>query len=441
MTAVDASCRDRESLRLIGGNRRSLALWVLLACLAVVPSLCLAQNQQQLPDAPSAQKPSLPSAPNPQLPPEPAPSKSAPPVQTQVQQNPGPPTPVTTVPQGGATSGQGGDRDQLFTLTKNVNFVLVPVTVKDSAGHLVEGLTSKDFTVLEDNEAEKISFFTSDPFPLSAAVVIDEGVPDTDFAKVRNTVAALVGSFGQFDEVSIFTYDNVVSKMQDFTAIGEHLNRAADRLKDRRGEEGGGVPVTSGPMANGCPMINGHCIDPGAPITARAGTPYAQTSHVLNDAVLAAAVDLSHRAPDRRKIIFIISNGRESGSSASYGQVLKVLLSNQIQVYGIGIGSAALPVYGQLEKIRIPGTGYGDILPKYAAATGGQILNALTQSAIEDAYKRITEEARNQYTIGYVTRSTPSSSYRSIEVRVDRPDLNVFAKYGYYPAPPVARPQ
>ncbi|MGH9524018.1 MAG: VWA domain-containing protein [Terriglobales bacterium] len=415
-----------------------LLLPIVLACLTLTSSFGLSQNQQQpLPDAPSAQKPSqtLPSAPAPQIPPESAPARSAPPPPSTVQ-NPAP-SPVTTVPEGGATPMPGSERDRLFTLTKNVNFVVVPVTVKDPSGHLVAGLTSKDFTVLEDNESQKITFFTSDPFPLSAAVVIDEGVPDVTFAKIRNTVASLVGAFGQFDEVSIYTYNNVVSKMQDFTAIGEHLNRAADRLKDRRGEEGGGVPINSGPMATGCPMINGHCIDPGAPITGRAGTPDMHVSHVLNDAVLAAAVDLSHRPADRRKIIFIISDGHESGSSASYSQVLKVLLSNQIQVYGIGVSSAAIPLYGQLEKIHVPGTGFGDILPRYAAATGGQVFDALTQDAIERAYSRITEEARNQYTIGYVTRATPSSSYRPIEVRVDRPDLNIIAKYGYYPAPPV----
>jgi VWFA-related protein len=406
----------------------------LAVALNLAASLCMAQ-QQPLPDAPSAQKPQqqLPSAPAPQIPPAPVPARSAPPAPPPDANTP---PQVTTVPQGGATQVPGSELDQLYKLVINTNFVVVPVTVKDSSGHLVQGLTVKDFTILENDEPEKITFFTSDPFPLSAAVVIDEGIPDTAFAKIRNTVASLIGAFGQFDEVSIYTYDNVVSKMQDFTSVGEVLNRAGNRLKDRHGEEGGGVPVTSGPMATGCAMVNGHCIDPGAPITGRVGTPYARVSHVLNDAVLAAAADLSHRPADRRKIIFIISDGKESGSNASYAEVLKVLLSNQIQVYGLGVSSAAVPLYSQLEKVHIPGTTYGDILPKYAAATGGQIIDALTQNAIERAYARITEEARNQYTIGYLTHLTPSSSYRSIEVRVDRPDLNVITKYGYYPLPP-----
>ena len=41
-------------------------------------------------------------------------------------------------------------RDELMTLTKTVNFVTVPVTVKDNEGKLVEGLLAKDFSIYED---------------------------------------------------------------------------------------------------------------------------------------------------------------------------------------------------------------------------------------------------------------------------------------------------
>lgn len=440
LTTDDCSEPERSRNRSKSGHPISNLVFHLLALsfALILTSYTVVAQQQSLPDAPSAQRPAqqqqLPSAPQPQIPPSSPPAHSAPPPPPTADQNT--PPPVTTVAPGQATQTPVSPRDELYKYVTNVNFVVIPVTVKDSSGHLVEGLTVKDFTVLEDDKQQKISFFTSDPFPLSAAVVIDEGVPDTEFAKIRNSVAALIGAFGQFDEVSIYTYGNVVSKLQDFTAVGDQLTRAAQRLKDRHGEAGGAVPVTNGPMGTSCPTINGHCIDPGADLPGRPGTGYTRTSHVLNDAVLQAARDLSRRAPDRRKIIFLISNGNESGSSASYAEVLKVLLSNMVQVYGLGIGSAALPVYKQLEKIHLPHSGYANILPKYAAATGGEVVDALSESSIEKAYSRITEDARNQYTIGYLTHSTPSSTYRSIEVQVDQPDLSVYAKYGYYPLPP-----
>ena len=70
------------------------------------------------------------------------------------------------------------------------------------------------------------------------------------------------------------------------------------------------------------------------------------------------------------------------------------------------------------------------------SATGGEYYAELSQSAIESAYSRLTQVARNQYTLGYNTRATAASNYRQIEVRVHRPGLKVYAKDGYYPLPP-----
>jgi VWFA-related protein len=159
----------------------------------------------------------------------------------------------------------------------------------------------------------------------------------------------------------------------------------------------------------------------------------------LNDAILRAALDLSKRDRKRRKIIFVISDGREYGSEASYRDVLRVLLSNEIQVKAVAVGSAALPVYGKVERLHLPREGYGDILPKYVSATGGSpVYTELTLSAIQDTYAKAMSDARNQYTLGYTSArpKTPTASpYRSIEVLVNRPGLKVYARDGYYPAP------
>ncbi len=116
--------------------------------------------------------------------------------------------------------------------------------------------------------------------------------------------------------------------------------------------------------------------------------------------------------------------------------MLKVLLTNNIAVYAIGVDSAAMPGYRELGKLHIPTQGYTDILPKYANATGGDVLNEMSRETIESAYQQITLQARNQYTLGYNTTQSPSSRYRDIEVRVKRPGLLVTAKHGYYPLPP-----
>ena len=335
------------------------------------------------------------------------------------------------MPPGTVPPNTNNSRNDLYTLVKRVNFVLVPVTVKDESGHLVDGLLPKNFSVYEDGVKQKITLFTSDPFPLSAAVIIDTGMSDVAFRKVKQSFSALENAFSQYDELSIYTYSNVVHKEVDFTAVSRRLDAALAELRESAHGTGGGVPVIGGPINSG-PTINGRPADPGAIAMSTPVTP----SHVLNDAVLAATLDLDKRDPTRRKVIFIISDGREIGSRASYNDVLKVLLSHNVALYAVAVDSAAIPGYNTLEKIRLPRFGASNILPKYASATGGQMFAEFSRQAIEAAYGQVTREARNQYTIGYLARAVPSSNKRLIDVRVDRGGLRVTAKDGYYPLPP-----
>ena len=369
---------------------------------------------------PPADNSNNPTAPNPEAP---NPDSATP--------GAAPANPITTARPGAAPNVPGSPRDELFTLTKNVSFVLVPTTVKSRRdGQLVAGLLQKDFSVFEDGVQQKITFFTSDPFPLSTAVVLDLGLPDITWRRIRDTLPALVGAFSQFDEVALFAYANTVQKVQDFSGVnGQRIDESLRSLKTRTAKEG--VPVLSGPMSGQTPSINGVPVNPQTPQVPT----MPRESYVLNDAILRAAAELGGREPTRRKVIFVVSDGREVGSSASYNDVLKVLLSREITVYAIDVSGGGIPGYRQLERLRIPGQGYGDILPKYASATGGQVFAEVTQPSIEQAYARVTEEARNMYTIGYNTPLRPSSNYRSIEVRVTG-SYHVYAKDGYYPLPP-----
>jgi VWFA-related protein len=421
-------------------HRQGRAPWLAMAFWGLAAALGSAQQPQseqkpEIPDAPSATRPAQPLPPPAQPeapPPNTAPPGSASPAPQPDQ--PAPPTPlkVTTIPQGGATQAGTSTQDELYKISTNVNFVLVPVTVKDDTGRLVDGLLPKDFSVYEDGVKQKMSFFTSDPFPMSAAVIFDLGMPDVAVQKVNQTFPALAGAFSQFDEVSLYTYSGTVSKVADFAAVNQKLTEVLNELKTVRGRNNG-PPVLGGPLGPQGPTVNGRPIDPGAPIVV---TP-SREAHVLNDAILAAALDLSKRERTRRKIIFVISDGREYRSDASYSDVLKVLLSQGIQVYGVGVEGSAIPLYGKLEKLHLPKFGYSDILPKYASATGGEIFTEFSRPAIEGSYARAIGDARNQYTLGYLTRATPSSAYRQIEVRVRaEKNVSVYAKDGYYPLPP-----
>jgi VWFA-related protein len=425
-----------------------IAVISLVVCL--VGALALAQDQNQtpapqqdIPDAPSATRPVQPFPSN--LPPapkaggsQPAPGPNqAPPADSGSSSSTGTPPPmppVKTVPPGSIPNDQTelSSPEDLYKIVRNVNYVVVPVTVKDGAGHLVDGLRPKNFTVLEDGKKQELKLFIVDPLPLSAAIILDTGMPDVALQKVAQTYTALAGSFSPYDEVSLYTYSSTVSQVSDFSAVGDKLTAVFNRMKLERGRNNG-APVMNGPLGPQGPTVNGIPVErPGA----QPNIAPPKDVRVLNDAVVRAALDLSKRDAKRRKIIFIISDGREYGSKVSYSDALKVLLSRNVTVYAVGVEAAAIPIYNKLEKLRLPHYGYGDILPKYAKATGGEVFSEFNRDNIEIAYMRATGDARNQYTLGYQTRATPSSTYRDIEVRVDRPGLKITTKTGYYPLPP-----
>src|SRR6266446_5924574 len=452
----------KERSRIPGMVTKIHAVLILGLTFLLAVTLAPQQKPEDIPDAPSATRPiPPPEPPSPRPGAEDESQPDAPPVDNsgagvttgskdlprsapdsasekageKTDEKPAPPPmpPIRTVPAGSVPRDTETGQD-LYTITVTTNLVLVPVTVADSQGRLVGGLLPKDFSVLESGQKQTLKFFTSDPFPLSAAVVIDTGMPDVGLKKVQETLSALQGAFSQFDEVGIYTYSSTVGRVADFTSVGKQLTATLNQVKGYSGANNG-PPVTSGPLGPQGPYINGHPID--SPVTPVSTPP--KVARVMNDAVLLAARDLSKRDRARRKIIFIISDGREQGSTASYADTLKVLLTQNITVYAVGVEGAAIPVYDKLQRIHLPKTGalmgYSNILPKYVNATGGGTMYAeLAQPDIERAYARAIGDARNQYTLGYSPKSG-IGGYREIEVMVRRPDVKVYAKRGYYPLP------
>ena len=69
-------------------------------------------------------------------------------------------------------------RRDLYKISVTTNFVQIPVMVKDSKRRAGRRLASKDFTVNENGKPQTLTYFTSDPFALSVAVVLDLGMAD-----------------------------------------------------------------------------------------------------------------------------------------------------------------------------------------------------------------------------------------------------------------------
>ena len=71
-------------------------------------------------------------------------------------------------------------------------------------------------------------------------------------------------------------------------------------------------------------------------------------------------------------------------------------------------------------------------LHQVATKTGGRLYEANERTQLTEAFSKIAEELRHQYSIGYYPLTTlQSGERRELRVRVDRPDLAVRARDSY----------
>lgn len=66
--------------------------------------------------------------------------------------------------------------DPRARIRTTVELVVVPVTVKDGTGNLVSDLREGEFRIFEDGVEQQISLFSVEAFPLSAVVLLDDGL-------------------------------------------------------------------------------------------------------------------------------------------------------------------------------------------------------------------------------------------------------------------------
>jgi VWFA-related protein len=317
-----------------------------------------------------------------------------------------------------------------------VNFVEIPFTVKDSKGQLVPGLTSNDVRVFENGLRQHISHFTTDAFPLSVAMVIDQTMTHDEMDRLNTSLEALQAAFAPYDEVAVFTYNNGPKMQTDFTAAQSARLTQAIELSKGKGRDALLAGSLGGPLAS-TNVINDQNFDPNtAPQRGNSGMQLTEPRevHALNDAILAAATALSKRSIDRRRIIYVVSDGKEYGSAAKAKDVIRYLQANQIQVDVTLVGESAIPGLGFIDRFHLPLTMHDDVLPQYWQATGGVVDSEFRTKEIEKSFAKVAAEARNQYTLGYYTHEPfIDGKYRPVEVRVLRPNLTVIAKKGYYP--------
>ena len=304
------------------------------------------------------------------------------------------------------------------TISTTTIEVIVPVTVKDGNGNLVADLKKDEFRIFEDNVEQVVRQLKTDAVPLSLVILIDNDLRQKDADQVEPSLISIVGGLSTSDEAFICRFDQYFHEGKGFTKDQDKLITELRRteLATRTSAAPPGDPF-SGPTINGIPA-------PGAPqmndpsLRAIKGQP----TKALDDAVYDAAMLLQSRdSRKRRKVILLISDGQNGAkfNTHKYDEVRAELFRQEIAVYSVATGSS----YFERKFDR---------LVSYAHDTGGDVYFGAKQTTFSDFYSRITEEARNQYTLIYSPAGDRKVDYHSIEVRVRREGLTILARKGYY---------
>ncbi len=321
------------------------------------------------------------------------------------------------------------------TFTAGVKVVNVLATVRNAKGEIVRNLTSNDFAMEEDGRPQTIRYFSQETgLPLTLGLLIDvSGSQRRVLPEERRASYTFLSQVLREDKDAAFLirFEREVELIKDLTSSRKDLEAAlnsldAPELRRPGGGRGGG----------------------GYPGGQRGGGGFGGTA--LYDAVYLACNDVLKKQSGRKAVI-VLSDGVDNASKTSLTEAVESAQRSDTLVYAIlfaderAQGGGLGPVFG-------PGMGRGGgrgrgpgrmpppsrpdgkkILERISKETGGGFFEVSSKHPLEDIYKRIDEELRSQYSLGYTSdRTGDAAGYRKIRLTAKPKGLTVQTRDGYY---------
>jgi VWFA-related protein len=292
----------------------------------------------------------------------------------------------------------------------NVHLVLVPTTVMDKHGTLIDGLSADDFVVTDDNVRQQVHLDTSDTVlaPVSLVVLVQSsGISTPALARIR-LIGAMIKPLviGDRGQAAVIAYDTEVRTFTEFTSDGGKLRTAFEDIEPRTIKQG--------------KMI---------------------------DAVIEGMKMLDTRPENYRRIMIVMGESRDRGSRHKVGEAVELAQRAGVVVYSLTYSAQGQawtsssdndpsmpggPDYiGAIGEVaRLGKTNDADA---FAKATGGRHLGFLRQRSLEADISRLGEEIHSQYLLSFVPQESKNMGLHHIEVKVPkRPDAVVRTRPGYW---------
>jgi VWFA-related protein len=322
------------------------------------------------------------------------------------------------------------------TIRSTVSNVLAPTIVLDKDGNYVVGLKPYEFKLYDNDKLQEIK--VDEIFaPISLVVAIQADAKAENALPRIQKIATILHSMvaGEQGEVAIVSFDHRIQMLQDFTTDPDKIDQALKKIK------------------------------PGS------------SQSVLTDVVVEATRMLRNRPKDRRKVLLLIAETRDKGSSLKPREALTSLEVSNVMVYSVNMSRlvnelTAKPPLPRPDPIppaarhvpaggaQTPTTtaqmtgapGYGiDFAPLiteimrsvkavfvdnpvevFTRYTGGKEYSFVTQRDLERALGEVSREIHNQYLITYNPNNKAEGGFHKIRVEVARRDLDVRTRDGYW---------
>jgi VWFA-related protein len=261
-------------------------------------------------------------------------------------------------------------RGETYTISDNVDLVVLDVSVKDPDGGYVTGLKKENFAVYEDGHERAIAQFASVDTPVTVGLVVDNsGSMRSKRPEVILAGLAFAKESNPRDEFFVINFNNSVTR-----GLPANLMFTDDLQVLRR--------------------------------ALYFGEPEGQTA--LYDAVAYALNHLQYGHRDKRTLI-VVSDGRDNDSNITFSELMKLIESSRATVYTIGITD---PGNEDLNR---------GALRKIAKVSGGEFFEPSRLSDIIPVFNRISKDIRNRYTIAYLPDETSNKRViRTVKVTVSR---------------------
>lgn len=267
----------------------------------------------------------------------------------------------------------------------------------------VANLNKEDFELSEDDKPQEIRFFSRETdTPLTLGILIDTSASQKHVLGVEQREAKIFLEQvldHQKDLAFVLRFDLEVELLQDLSNNKKLLGQAIDSTEVNSGTGS----VMPGPFPAG--KVGGTN---------------------LHDAVYLSARELL-RNEVGRKVIVILSDGEDTGSSKTLNEALEIAQRSDVIIYSIEI------IDREFYFARAVGFGGDSVLKKYAEQTGGRVIQVNRIEDTAQAFRDIAEELRTQYSVGYTSsNSRKDGAFRKVQVKVRNRNYKVFARRGYY---------